>query len=225
MKELLKALMKARDEFPPMQEDTKGQDGNREYTYYTWDQIVSEIFPILHKNGLILVQTIESLNGDGKHGMVARLMHVETCQELKSTEEFPAYDELKIKEIGGLHTYFARYTARLLLALRVGTDDNDAIVDKRFGRGARKPPGKKKHPGSGQLKPPDFMTLQKQEGGQIFTDFCNAIDDTIDPMDMERIADEIKAADQKINTAQKDHLRFRYTSKRDSLLEESGAQS
>jgi len=127
MKELYQALQKFQQECPSL---TRSKEGYN-YQYTPLEEMLSVIQPVLHKNGLILIQPPTS-TCDGVSIILTRLIHVETGQEI--TSELPIFlpDDMGKKPMftyGGSLTYGRRYAVKMILGIEADMDCNTEPVE------------------------------------------------------------------------------------------------
>lgn len=121
MKELYSALMKAQQEFPPITKNKTAKAGSFSYSYADLEHVVKGVTPVLHRNGLLLVQS--GGTDGGLQGLATELVHAETGQAIDSFFALPKSEDAQ--DIGGSITFFRRYAICALLGI-VTEDDNDA---------------------------------------------------------------------------------------------------
>jgi len=127
MKELYQALQKFQQECPSL---TRSKEGYN-YQYTPLEEMLSVIQPVLHKNGLILIQPPTS-TCDGVSIILTRLIHVESGQEI--TSELPIFlpDDMGNKPMftwGGSLTYGRRYAIKMILGIEADMDCNTEPVE------------------------------------------------------------------------------------------------
>jgi len=127
MKELYQALQKFQQECPSL---TRSKEGYN-YQYTPLEEMLSVIQPVLHKNGLILIQPPTS-TCDGVSIILTRLIHVESGQEI--TSELPIFlpNDMGKKPMftyGGSLTYGRRYAVKMILGIEADMDCNTELVE------------------------------------------------------------------------------------------------
>ena len=127
MKELYQALQKFQQECPSL---TRSKEGYN-YQYTPLEEMLSVIQPVLHQNGLILIQPPTS-TCDGVSIILTRLIHVESGQEI--TSELPIFlpEDMGNKPMftwGGSLTYGRRYAIKMLLGIEPDMDTNTEEVE------------------------------------------------------------------------------------------------
>ena len=127
MKELYQALQKFQQECPSL---TRSKEGYN-YQYTPLEEMLSVIQPVLHQNGLILIQPPTS-TCDGVSIILTRLIHVESGQEI--TSELPVFlpDDMGNKPMftwGGSLTYGRRYAIKMILGIEADMDCNTEPVE------------------------------------------------------------------------------------------------
>jgi hypothetical protein len=118
MKELIKALIKAKGDFPPIVKDKKGARSR----YASLDSVLSAVEPVLLQNGLVVVQAVE---GDT---LKSTLYHV-SGDSLSSVYPLPSSGTAQ--EFGGAITYARRYSLCALLSVTADEDDDGATGGRR----------------------------------------------------------------------------------------------
>lgn len=118
------ALALAQGEFKPIAKNrtVKIQSAKGSYTfrYADLEAIMTATRPALAKNGLALVQTLESVQ-DGGTLLITQLVHKDGGR-IMSEVKLPRYDNGDPKSFGGLVTYYRRYAACPMLG--VSADDD-----------------------------------------------------------------------------------------------------
>jgi len=127
MKELYQALQKFQQECPSL---TRSKEGYN-YQYTPLEEMLSVIQPVLHQNGLLLIQPPTS-TCDGVSIILTRLIHVETTQEI--TSELPIFlpEDMGKKPMftyGGSLTYGRRYAIKMILGIEPDMDCNTEPVE------------------------------------------------------------------------------------------------
>lgn len=118
------ALALAQGEFKAIAKNrtVKIQSAKGSYTfrYADLEAIMTATRPALAKNGLALVQTLESVS-DGGTLLITQLVHKDGGRII-SEVKLPRYDNGDPKSFGGLVTYYRRYAACPMLG--VSADDD-----------------------------------------------------------------------------------------------------
>lgn len=99
--------------------------------YFDINQILSEVKPILNKNGLVLTQTLEVI--EGKNGLQTDIYDVDGGKVIV-TSKVLLPDGLDPQKTGSAISYFRRYALQSLLALEAVDDDANTAsgkVDKK----------------------------------------------------------------------------------------------
>lgn len=117
MKNVLKALLKAKTEINPIVK--KSENPFFKSKYSDINDLLAEVDPILHKNGLLLVQPIL----DGK--ATTQIWHVESGEMIESQMELPNITDPQ--KMGSAVTYFRRYTLVTILSLQSLDDDGEQM--------------------------------------------------------------------------------------------------
>ena len=128
MKELYQALQKFQQECPSL---TRSKEGYN-YQYTPLEEMLSVIQPVLHQNGLLLIQPPTS-TCDGVSIILTRLIHVESGQEI--TSELPIFlpEDMGNKPMftyGGSLTYGRRYAVKMILGIEADMDCNTEPVEE-----------------------------------------------------------------------------------------------
>lgn len=122
MKELLKALSKAKQEIKPiLKEDTNPFFKSK---YFDINSLLAQVEPILNSHGLMLLQPLTNIVGDGRGEVVSTIYYVETGDKLESSMTLPDLNDPQ--KMGSAVTYYRRYTLQSLLALQADDDDGNA---------------------------------------------------------------------------------------------------
>jgi hypothetical protein len=124
MIELIKALIKARAEFPPIEKDKTNP--HFKMSYASLDSVLDAVTPHLCKNGLAIVQIME------KGGILKTQLFHESGEVLTSEYELPDIQDSQKK--GAALTYARRYSVCALLSITADEDD-DANSTKTNGNG------------------------------------------------------------------------------------------
>ena len=128
MKELYQALQKFQQECPSL---TRSKEGYN-YQYIPLEEMLSVIQPVLHQNGLLLIQPPTS-TCDGVSIILTRLIDVESGQEI--TSELPIFlpEDMGNKPMftyGGSLTYGRRYAVKMILGIEADMDCNTEPVEE-----------------------------------------------------------------------------------------------
>ena len=135
-KTLYQALLNFQKQLPDIAKSKTAGLGKFSYNYLPLEDLLSAIQPVLHSNGLILIQP-QDYNDHGQTCIVTRLIHVESGEEIKS--ELPIFlpQDMGKKEMftwGGSLTYGRRYAIKMLLGIEpdmdTNTEDPKEITDK-----------------------------------------------------------------------------------------------
>jgi hypothetical protein len=114
MIELIKALIKARAEFPPIEKDKTNP--HFKMSYASLDSVLDAVTPHLCKNGLAIVQIME------KGGILKTQLFHESGEVLTSEYELPDIQDSQKK--GAALTYARRYSVCALLSITADEDDD-----------------------------------------------------------------------------------------------------
>lgn len=125
-KTLYQALLNFQKQLPDIKKDKTAGMGKFQYKYCSLENLISSIQPVLHANGLILIQP-QGYNDQGQTLLVTRLIHVESGEEIKS--EMPLFlpENMGAKPQfawGGGLTYGRRYAIKMLLGIEPDMDTN-----------------------------------------------------------------------------------------------------
>ena len=142
-KTLYESLLNFQKQLPDLKKDKTAGMGKYQYKYCSLENLISSIQPVLHANGLILIQP-QAYNDHGQTLIVTRLIHVESGEEIKS--EMPLFlpENMGAKPQfawGGGLTYGRRYAIKMLLGIEPDMDTNTE-QDTELGD-VKEPPPKK----------------------------------------------------------------------------------
>lgn len=112
MNELIKALIRARSEFPPINKD-KINPAFKGVRYASLDSVLDSVVPTLCRHGLVAVQTLD----EGK--LITTLYH-ESGQFIQSSYILPS--GLDAQKMGAAITYGRRYSICSLLCITADED-------------------------------------------------------------------------------------------------------
>ena len=132
--------------------------------------MLSVIQPVLHQNGLLLIQPPTS-TCDGVSIILTRLIHVESGQEI--TSELPIFlpEDMGNKPIftwGGSLTYGRRYAIKMLLGIEPDMDCNTEeveVIKKKNKPAAKNEPPKKNDEGEALTK--QFIAYVKKNPDKV----------------------------------------------------------
>jgi len=166
MKELYQALQKFQQECPSL---TRSKEGYN-YQYTPLEEMLSVIQPVLHQNGLLLIQPPTS-TCDGVSIILTRLIHVETTQEI--TSELPIFlpEDMGKKPMftyGGSLTYGRRYAIKMILGIEPDMDCNTEpveVIEKKNKPAVKTEPPKKNDEGEALTK--QFIAYVKKNPGKV----------------------------------------------------------
>ena len=142
-KTLYESLLNFQKQLPDLKKDKTAGMGKYQYKYCSLENLISSIQPVLHANGLILIQP-QGYNDHGQTLLVTRLIHVQSGEEIKS--EMPLFlpENMGAKPQfawGGGLTYGRRYAIKMLLGIAPDMDTNTE-QDTELGD-VKEPPPKK----------------------------------------------------------------------------------
>ena len=143
-KTLYESLLNFQKQLPDIKKTKTAGQGKWSYDYTPLEHFISVIQPILHQNGLILVQPL-AVNDHGQTMIVTRLIHVKSGEELKS--ELPIYlpEDMGNKPMfawGGSLTYGRRYAIKMLLGIEPDMDTNTEDPKEKEITDKKEPPKK-----------------------------------------------------------------------------------
>ncbi len=125
-KKLYQALLNFQKQLPDLKKDKTAGMGKFQYKYCSLENLISSIQPVLHSNGLILIQP-QDYNEHGQTLIVTRLIHVESGEEIKSQLPLFLPENMGAKPMfawGGSQTYTRRYAIKMLLGIEPDMDTN-----------------------------------------------------------------------------------------------------
>lgn len=133
MKNILKKLLEVQKEIGSI----KKESVNPFYksTYFDINALLSQIKPILNKNGLVLFQPLT--NQDGKWALATNISDVESGESIRDIVILP--EVLDPQKAGSAITYFRRYALQSLLALEAEDDDGNSASIKVKDKSSYKP--------------------------------------------------------------------------------------
>jgi hypothetical protein len=130
MIELIKALIKARAEFPSIQKDKINP--HFKVSYASLDSVLDAVTPVLCKHGLAIVQVME------KGSILKTHLFHESGEFLTSEYELPDIQDSQKK--GAALTYARRYTVCALLSITADEDDDaNSAKDEQKNNSKTKP--------------------------------------------------------------------------------------
>lgn len=118
------AVMAVAKALPVFVKDTKGQAGGGTYKYFTLDQIMHKLRPVLFVHGFILSHTTE-YDGPGCYSFVTQLWH---GGEVVREARCPFTPHLDPQKLGSQATYYRRYTTCMLFSIVADKDDDAAAA-------------------------------------------------------------------------------------------------
>ena len=166
MKELYQALQKFQQECPSL---TRSKEGYN-YQYTPLEEMLSVIQPVLHQNGLILIQPPTS-TCDGVSIILTRLIHIDSGQEI--TSELPIFlpEDMGNKPMftwGGSLTYGRRYAIKMILGIEADMDCNTEpveVIEKKNKPAVKTEPPKKNNEGEALTK--QFIAYVKKNPDKV----------------------------------------------------------
>lgn len=133
MSAIAKAMVAAQGKMPHLRKDTKGQEGNRTYTYLSLDTLLAQVLPVLNAEGLALMQTV-CVHEMGAPALRTHLVH-ESGESHEDVMLLPVDPGAGAKALGSAITYARRYALLAMLALAPDEDDDGAKAGTRVARG------------------------------------------------------------------------------------------
>ena len=126
MKALYAALLKAQQEFSPVPKD--GKNPAFKSSYATLGSVQETAFPVLHKHGLLVIQSVRT-DWQGERGPIvyvgAALVHAETGESIQQEIGLmPA--KIDPQGVGSAISYGRRYHLLTMLGLSADDDDGNA---------------------------------------------------------------------------------------------------
>ena len=131
---LVSALFKAKQAFPKISKNKKGQSGNRTFNYAPLDVILDAVDPVLYSHELMITQGTEG------HELVTRLEHISgQWREIR----MPVNAEHANMQSYGIEvTYRRRYSVQLILG--IVTEEDLDIKEKNRAKGMDHTGGERK---------------------------------------------------------------------------------
>lgn len=123
---LVAALFGAKQKFPAIAKNKRGQAGNRSFNYAPLDAIMEHIDPVLYANGLMLTQ------GTDGHTLVTRLEHAPSG-EWRETHMPVNAEHANMQSYGIELTYRRRYAYQMILGIVTEEDIDIKERSKRSG--------------------------------------------------------------------------------------------
>ena len=117
---IYKNLLTAKKEMEAITKDSKNPFFKS--NYFDVNKILSEVEPILQKNGLLLLQPIEA------EWVKSVIINVEDGEKVSSEMHLPNLTDPQ--KIGSAITYYRRYTLQSLLGLQAEDDDGNLASKK-----------------------------------------------------------------------------------------------
>ena len=188
MKELYQSLQSFQKQCPSLARSKEGFN----YQYTPLEEMLSVIQPVLHQNGLLLIQPPTS-TCDGVSIILTRLIHVETGQEI--TSELPIFlpDDMGKKPMftyGGSLTYGRRYAVKMILGIEPDMDCNTEPVEEIA----------KKNPPAVKTEPPKTS----EDGEALTKQFIAYVKKNPDKADSVKTRLSDRYSEGKINDKQRD---------------------
>ena len=173
MKELYQALQDFQKQCPSLARSKEGYN----YQYTPLEEMLSVIQPVLHQNGLLLIQPPTTayrggeVTDDGVTIIVTRLIHINSGQEISS--ELPIFlpEDMGNKPMftwGGSLTYGRRYAIKMLLGIEPDMDTNTEeieVIEKKNKPAAKNEPPKTNEDGEALTK--QFIAYVKKNPDKV----------------------------------------------------------
>ena len=105
-----------------MKKDTQGYN----YKYFDINQLLEKLTPLLHEEGLTLMQPLSNVNG---RPAIKTIIYDEQGSEIMSSE-MTLPDLPKPQDMGSAITYYRRYSLQSLFALEAEDDDASSVSKK-----------------------------------------------------------------------------------------------
>lgn len=148
------ALMRAQEKFERILKDTNNPFYKSKYA--TLDQVISATRPHLRTEGLVIIQ--ENIQDGDRYGILTRLIHLESGEELVS-QLVAKPKEDTIQQIAGVLTYCRRYEYHTITG--TASEDDDGAAASGTDSESRKPSV------SGQARPLPEQARQSQSAGPV----------------------------------------------------------
>ena len=167
-KTLYESLLNFQKQLPDIAKSKTAGLGKFSYSYLPLEDLLSAILPVLHANGLIIIQP-QAYNDHGQTCIVTRLIHVKSGEEIKS--ELPIFlpQDMGKKEMftwGGSLTYGRRYAIKMLLGIEPDMDTNTEDPKELKKEQVKKKPAVKTEPpkakGEGEALTRQFIAFVKK---------------------------------------------------------------
>ncbi len=120
MKELIAALLTAKSQFEPVMQN--GYNPHFKNHYSTIEDLLAATKPALEKNGLVILQYIDS--DSTSNFLVTRLMHV-SGQEIPSRVLLSLKDASNPQQLGSGASYVTRYAYKTICGIATIEEDDD----------------------------------------------------------------------------------------------------
>lgn len=141
MKHIYKALMKAQSEFPAIKKSATNpafQRNGKGGKYTTLDALIDATIKTLHKNGLVVFQTMRPTDDGLKVNIVTILAHAESGESIESELTLPL-DKNNPQGVGSAITYGRRYGYAAILGVTSDDDDDGNRASNEPHQGAQLP--------------------------------------------------------------------------------------
>ena len=119
--EIYKKIAKAKLEIGAISKDSTNPFFKSKY--FDINRLLMHVEPILHKNGLVVIQPIK----DGS--VTSIIVDVETSESIESSIKMS--EQKDPQKLGSEITYFRRYTLQSLLSLQAEDDDANKASNKK----------------------------------------------------------------------------------------------
>lgn len=118
-------LLKIQEEIGVIKKESTNPFYNSKY--FDINALLAEVKPILNKNGVVLLQVLEELNG--KNVLRTTITDAESKENVGGTVILPEVSDPQ--KFGSVLTYYRRYALQSLLALEAEDDDANVASGKK----------------------------------------------------------------------------------------------
>jgi len=110
-----------------MKKDTEGYN----YKYFDINQLLEKLTPLLHEEGLTLIQPLTNING--KPAIETTIFEIveKDLTTMLLTFTMPLPEITKPQEMGSAITYYRRYSLQSLFALEAEDDDASSTISQK----------------------------------------------------------------------------------------------
>lgn len=124
MKELYKKLLNVQKEVGAIAKDSTNPFFKS--SYFDINGLLTELKPVLNKEGLIVMQPLTNI--DGKLALETLIIDAESGDQIKSIAILP--ENTDPQKMGGIVTYFRRYSLQSFFLLQAEDDDANGASGK-----------------------------------------------------------------------------------------------